>query len=272
MLNVSLPRIPRGLGRDQAVHALWDELAGLPAAEVDGACMRLMTVLASWLKADNVAWIGVARLASGGRALSDPLLGWRPRSLMFLHPPDENEAALVKRILADRRDEFHLTTIATVQFAGAFRVHRLRDGFVDFEAFRKARHYKAFYQALRVDDRLWVVTPLTADVESYFVFDKRNTRSRFTAADARLAGDTLRGLVWLQRRLMHGHGLSLVDKPLTPTERRVIRHLLSEKSEKEIAAALNQSEHTTHSHIKQIYRKFGVKGRVGLMAIWLSRM
>jgi hypothetical protein len=35
---------------------------------------------------------------------------------------------------------------------------------------------------------LWVATPLTPDAESYFVFDKRNTRSRFTAADARLAG------------------------------------------------------------------------------------
>ncbi len=137
--------------------------------------------------------------------------------------------------------------------------------------FAETLHYRAFYEALGVDDRLWVVTPLTPEAESYFVFDKRNTQSRFTAADARLAGDTLRGLAWLQRQLAYSHGLSLVEQPLTPMERRVIRHLLSEKSEKEIAAALKQSEHTTHSHIKEIYRKFGVKGRAGLMAIWLSR-
>jgi DNA-binding CsgD family transcriptional regulator len=83
--------------------------------------------------------------------------------------------------------------------------------------------------------------------------------------------DTLRGLVWFQRQLMYRHGLSLVEQPLTAMERRVIRHLLSEKSESGIAATLKQSEHTTHSHIKEIYRKFGVKGRAGLTAIWLSR-
>jgi DNA-binding CsgD family transcriptional regulator len=74
-----------------------------------------------------------------------------------------------------------------------------------------------------------------------------------------------------QRQLMFSHGLSLVESPLTPMERRVVQLLLSEKSEKEIAAALKQSAHTTHSHIKQIYRKYGTQGRAGLMGIWLSR-
>lgn len=265
------PPEPRGSDR-HSIYALWDELSHFPAAEIDAACLRLMAVLASWLKADNAAWIGAARLVDGTRALRDPLLGWRARSFVFLHPPDANEAALVKRILADRSDEAGLPTVAAVKLAGAFRVHRLRDGFVDFEALRKTLHYRAFYEALGVDDRLWVATPLTPDAKSYFVFDKRRTRSRFTAADAKLAGDTLRGLASLQRQLACSHGLSLVEQPLTLTERRVIRCLLTEKSEKEIASALKQSEHTTHSHIKQIYRKFGVNGRAGLMAIWLSRM
>lgn len=230
-----------------------------------------MAVLASWLTADNAAWIGGARLADGARALRDPLLGWRARSFVFLHPPDENEAALVEQILADRRDEFHLTAVATVKLAGAFRVHRLRDGFVDFEALRRNSALSGFLRSARGRRPALGRHAAHAGGQSYFVFDKRNTQSRFTAADARLAGDTLRGLAWLQRQLAYSHGLSLVEQPLTPMERRVIRHLLSEKSEKEIAAALKQSEHTTHSHIKEIYRKFGVKGRAGLMAIWLSR-
>lgn len=269
--NLVPPSESRGSDR-HSIYGLWDELSRFPAAEIDAACLRLMTVLTSWLKADNAAWVGGARLVSGTQALRDPMLGWRARSFVFLHPPDANEAALVKRILANRRDEFPLPAIATVKSAGVFRVHRLRDGFVDFEALRKTLHYQAFYQALGVDDRLWIATPLTPDAESYFVFDKRNTRSRFTAADAKLAGDTLRGLASLQRHLAYSHGLSLVEQSLTLMERRVIRCLLTEKSEKEIAAALRQSEHTTHSHIKEIYRKFGVSGRAGLLAIWLSRM
>jgi DNA-binding CsgD family transcriptional regulator len=70
---------------------------------------------------------------------------------------------------------------------------------------------------------------------------------------------------------MLSHGLCLLESPLTPMERRVLHLLLSEKSEKEIAAALKQSIHTTHGHIKQIYRKYGAPGRAALMAIWLSR-
>jgi DNA-binding CsgD family transcriptional regulator len=257
--------------RDKAIHALWDDLARFPAAEIDTACRHLMATLASWLNADNAAWIGMARLMSGKRASKDPLRGWRSQSMMFLRPPDVSEALLVKRILADRREEFGLCAIATARLAGSFRVHRLRDGFVDLAAFQKTLHYRVFYRELGVNDRLWIGNPLTPDAESFFVFDKRNTRSRFTATHAAMAGDTLRGLLWFQRQLMFSHGLSLVESPLTPMERRVVQLLLSEKSEKEIAAALKQSAHTTHSHIKQIYRKYGTQGRAGLMGIWLSR-
>jgi hypothetical protein len=101
LLSLVPTRAPLGLERRHSIDTLWDELSRFPAAEIDAACLRLMAVLASWLKADNAAWIGGARLVDGARALRDPLLGWRARSFVFLHPPDGNEAALVKRILAD---------------------------------------------------------------------------------------------------------------------------------------------------------------------------
>ncbi|MBN9592015.1 MAG: helix-turn-helix transcriptional regulator [Alphaproteobacteria bacterium] len=257
--------------RDGMIHALWDELARFPMADAEVACRHLMQTLAAWLKADNAAWVGTARLLDGKQAARDPMCGWRSRTVMFLNPPGEAEALLAKRGLADHRTEFGLTLIATSRLAGRFRVHRLRDGFVDMAAFRKTLHYQAFYRDLGVDDRLWIGTPLTPQVESFFVFDRRNTRTRFSAAEVRLAGDTLRGLARLQRQLMYGHGLALIESPLTAMEQRVVHLLLSDKSEKEIAAALKQSVHTTHTHIKQVYRKYGAKGRAGLMAIWLSR-
>jgi DNA-binding NarL/FixJ family response regulator len=41
--------------------------------------------------------------------------------------------------------------------------------------------------------------------------------------------------------------------------------------EKEIAADLGQSFHTTHEYVTAIYRKFGVKNRPALMALWLGQ-
>jgi DNA-binding CsgD family transcriptional regulator len=252
------PKISRRGLHDGPIPALWDELARFPAAEAEAACRHLMGVLAVWLKADNAAWIGTARLLEGRKAARDPMQGWRTRAVMFLHPPDPAEARLAKRGLAGLRLEFGLTLIAMAKMAGRFRVHRLHDGFVDLATFRTTLHYHFFYRDLGVEDRLWVGMPLTPQVESFFVFDRRKDGSRFTAAEARLAGDALRGLAWLQHRMMHAHGLALLESPLTPMEQRVVQLLLSDKSEKDIAAALAQSVHTTHSHIKQIYRKYGV--------------
>lgn len=256
--------------RRSAVHALWDELARFPAAETDAACQHLIGTLGEWMGADNAAWVGTARLLHAPKAQKDRLCGWRTRAIVFWHPPEMNELLLVKEALGGRAEEPGMTATAMAQLAGNFRIHRLRDGFVDWAAFQGTLHYHAYYRQLGVEDRLWVGSPICQDAESFFVFDKRRTKSRFTKADAELAGYAIRGLAWLNYRLMCSHGLSLVESPLTTMERRVIHLLLSERSEKEIAAVLRQSPNTTHGHIKEIYRKYGTQGRAGLMALWLS--
>ena len=68
-----------------------------------------------------------------------------------------------------------------------------------------------------------------------------------------------------------GSCLACQSKPLSPTERRVLGHLLSAEPEKRIAAELGQSPTTAHDHVKSIYRKFGVGNRAGLMSLWLHR-
>lgn len=52
-------------------------------------------------------------------------------------------------------------------------------------------------------------------------------------------------------------------------ERRVLDLLLTEAAEKQIAERLGLAVSTTHSYITTIYRKFGVRGRAGLMSLWL---
>ena len=52
---------------------------------------------------------------------------------------------------------------------------------------------------------------------------------------------------------------------LTEREWMVLRGLNSDQGEKQLADQLNLSPHTLHSHIKSIYRKVGVQGRLPLL-------
>jgi DNA-binding CsgD family transcriptional regulator len=53
---------------------------------------------------------------------------------------------------------------------------------------------------------------------------------------------------------------------LTRREWAVLRGLYTEGGEKQLADELGMSPHTLHSHIKSIYRKMGVQGRLPLIA------
>jgi DNA-binding NarL/FixJ family response regulator len=123
--------------------------------------------------------------------------------------------------------------------------------------------------AFGVDDQLWVASPISPETEAYFVFNRRGT-SRFSETDAELAGVALRGLSWFHRQMFYSHGLLVAQDPLTPTQRLVLQMLLSNKTEKEIATELGQRFHTTHTNVKDIFSKYNVKSRAGLMAVWLG--
>lgn len=58
--------------------------------------------------------------------------------------------------------------------------------------------------------------------------------------------------------------------PLSPQERRVLELLLTDAAEREIAASMGLAESTLHSYVASIFRKFGVRGRKGLMSLWLQ--
>lgn len=253
----------------ERVFQLWDELAAFPSAEIDLAWRHLAQTLADWIRADTAFWVGTVRLLQGGEAARDAMGGWRVKVITFLHPPTEIEELAAKQALNREHREAGLTTVAAVRGSGRFRVHRLHDGFVDLDELRQTDYYQSRYVALGVDDQVWVASPISPETEAYFVFNRQGTE-RFSEADAALAGFALRGLSWFHRQLFFSHGLLVAQDPLTPMQREVLRLLLSKKTEKEIAAELSQSFHTTHTHVKDIFRKFNVKSRAGLMAIWLS--
>ncbi len=58
---------------------------------------------------------------------------------------------------------------------------------------------------------------------------------------------------------------------LTPAQRRVLELLLDGLTEKGVAGALDVSEHTVHSHTKDIYVACGVHSRAELLALFVKR-
>ena len=63
----------------------------------------------------------------------------------------------------------------------------------------------------------------------------------------------------------HPEILGSAFERLTDREWIVLRNLNSDQGEKQLADRLSLSPHTLHSHIKSIYRKVGVQGRLPLL-------
>lgn len=80
-----------------------------------------------------------------------------------------------------------------------------------------------------------------------------------------------RDVTALRQKKILSHGFSPFLEPLTPREREVFELLLTEAAEKQIAARLGLAVSTTHAYITTIFRKYGVRGRAGLMSLWISQ-
>jgi DNA-binding CsgD family transcriptional regulator len=251
------------------IYRLWDDLADIPAGDIDRALEHALRTLCEWLRADNAMWIGAVRMARGARAHRDPQNGWRGLVVRTLQNNTDN-ARQVRRAMHEQDTDPGMTTIALMRKAGEFRVQRLRDGFVDFAAFRRTAHYRQHYLDRDIADRLWAMFPLNPEVESCFVFDAQRPRRRFTARDAALAAEALRGIRWFHRRLMLSYGLLVARRPLQPAQHRLLAMLLTGKSEAQIAQTLGLTKSTVHTYVTALYRQLGVDSRAALMARWLG--
>lgn len=251
----------------EAIHVLWDELSEFPVAQTDAALVHLMEGICKFVNAGNAFWIGVMRLDA--IALHDPLRGWRPRANRYLYPSSVHDEAYRAQVAKMHRCEANEAHHVAVRNAGKFRSYRIRQELP--ASWFRGEYYKAFHGSRGFYDECYVTFPLHEDYESYFAFHRTASTRNFTAKEEELASYTLRGIRWFHRQLALSHGLLLAEEPLSPTQRQIVHLLLTERSEKQIAQELNQSPHTTHAHIVEIFRKFGVQSRAALMALWLGQ-
>ncbi|PID84782.1 MAG: hypothetical protein CSB13_11370 [Chloroflexi bacterium] len=65
----------------------------------------------------------------------------------------------------------------------------------------------------------------------------------------------------LLKKMLHQQRL-IANTPLTTQERKLLRLLVAEKKDQEIAQALNVSTRTVHNYLQNVYYKLGVNTRV----------
>jgi DNA-binding CsgD family transcriptional regulator len=250
----------------ELAHALWDELADRPIEDSEQGMRYLLERLCTLIGAHNASWVGAVRLS--GEPPEDPLRGWRPRIVSFLHPFPE----LIERAEQDvknlERGDVDITTVRNVASAGTFRVNRLVD-LAPPEWF-DSPYYHVTYRNKGREDAMWAGVPVNPDAESHIGVFRGSNVPRFSLEEREAFGYVLRGLKWFIRRQMLSHGLLVAETPLTPAERKVLHGLLTGWTEKEIAAQIGQSYNTTHAHVGILYRKFGVNNRSALMALWIG--
>lgn len=277
----------------EEIFSLWQQLAEFPASETDAALRRMQEWLVQTIEASNVIWIGALRVLRGARAKEDPFFGWRVRARQpFLPDPEAYRQVLASYYTPDHYgkltptyyDRSHegkdvhvgMTGRASLAGAGRFRVHRLRDrDWIDYAAFKRTAHYRLYYDQPGIVDRMTIGFPVSPDAESFLLIDRYRQsgagRTRpFNDHEAALAGAAARGIPALHRRLLLGHGLLAGNKLLSPTERQILRGLLTDQTEKELATALDLKPATLHKYVVALYARFEVRSRAGLMALWLS--
>ena len=257
--------VPRDSAARDRIHRIWDELAAFEASESEAALLYLLGAVAKLITAQNAVWIGVLRMSDDRK---DPLNGWRARAIRYLHPTTADQASGEKAMRRMRGVVHDPSTAAHLRMAGRFHVVLQREVMPDWH---ESETYLELYAPRGIIDMLTVGAPVNPWAESYYLFHRKRPRRAFTAQDRDTVAYAMRSLTWFHRQVLLSHGLLAAHSPLSPAERRMLAALLSQRTEKEIAATLRLTHATAHTYIQQVFRKFGVGSRAGLTALWLGQ-
>lgn len=258
--------VPNALQFDR-IHAIWDELVDHDTTHTETAMDCLLHGLCTLVDAQNASWIGAVRM--GEPQPGDPINGWRPRSIQRLHTNPAYLSSLGEQVRKLEQGEVDPSTIRNVSYAGQFRVHLLKELVPD--DWFDSKLYRTLYLERGYADAIWAGVPINQDAECYFGVFRGKDAPSFSKTECGLLAYTLRGLRWFMRQQMLTHGLVVASSPLTPMERNVLHGLLAGRTEKQIAESQGHAFNTTHSHVKRLFRKFGVSNRAALMALWLGQ-
>lgn len=253
----------------EAIHHLWDELSDFPVSQAEQALMHLMKGICEMIGAGNAYWLGYIRFKAEP---GDPLKGLRPGlppgANRYLYPNALHDASSRAQTIKWNRKQVNEGYMLVARDVGEFRSFRLRKEMRP--TYFEEEFYQTFHASRGFHDQCVVIFPVNADYESLFNFQRVGVKKNFTATEEALAAYALRGIRWFHRQLALSHGLLIAETPLSPAQSQIAQLLLTERSEKQIAAEIGKSLRTTHNYVTEIFRKFGVQSRAGLMSLWLG--
>ncbi|MAQ17085.1 MAG: hypothetical protein CMN30_20110 [Sandaracinus sp.] len=119
-------------------------------------------------------------------------------------------------------------------------------------------------------DRLVAVHSL-GEAEVFFMMDRAADQPEFSAADRARLEPALPALARFCKWLCLSYGALPSGSMLSPRQRTVLLALLSGRSEKQIAETLGLTVGSTHQAVVRVFRRYGVRSRPELMALWLGR-
>ena len=251
----------------KAIHNLWDEMAASSASRSLDMLDTTLGKLANIVGAQQAYWIGALRIDA--IADNDPAYGWRARHNYYLKHTAEREAVRKEHYRRLDSGQVDPSILANIKHAGNFRVN-IKHEMVPPEWF-ESEFYKTLFVPFEIRDVIFVATPVSPDVESWMVFERcGDDADNFGEVERQLLDYALRPTQWFQKQLTLHHGIYLAEETLTPAERRVLSGLLTDKTEAEIGEELSLSQSTVHTYCVRICRKFGVRGRSGLISLWLG--
>lgn len=228
-----------------------------------------METLAGLLGTRSAYWMGTLRIEA--IAATDPVGGWRPRALRYLNPSKAREAARKEHVRRLNAGAIDPSVARNLEQAGAFRVN-IKSEMMPPDWF-ESEFYLTLMKPLGIKDNIYATMPLGDNVESWFAFERIGEEAKsFGERDRALLEYALRPMKWFHRQLALYEGLILADENITPSEKKVLASLLGDKTEREIADDLGLTQSTVHTYSTRICRKYGVRGRAGLTALWLGEI
>lgn len=252
----------------ERIEKLWDELTTFDASQTEIAMRHLLSILMELIEANVASWFASVRLSEIQE--NDPTKGWRPASTFYINNHQKYETLYKKHCKRIDQGLIDPSIIENLKLTGQFRV-TVHHQIVPSEWYQ-SEFYQNFFESYGIQDGLYTAMPLGEDVESWLNFQRVGYQQPFFHDDAAEIVETaVRPLKWLHHRLALHYGLYIAEKPLTPTERRVLNALLSDKTELQIANRLQMAQSSVHTYCTRICRKFNVRGRAGLLALWLGK-
>lgn len=259
------------------LHALWRELADFSVSRSTDAMRSLLEWLCERTGAQDASWVAVKcqeslprRLASeGALKVVEEMNGWVPMAALYLNERKSFQTVMERWLMHASVEGVDPLSVALVDGNGNTRVRTMRDVATE-EVWSEhwfSRKYLSFYG---VGDRMMGAFPINESCESCIVLDRSTVSGGFDMSHRNLLHQAIAGVPDLHRFMFLERGILNSTMLLSRREMDTYRMLLTEMSESEIAEKMQLSTHTVHDYARQLYKKFKVKGRVGLMALVLG--